>query len=159
MDTSDSENGVYLSASDSSPSQPEMATQQLLGPPVVAQTRPKGGCQAAMSRRRRRDVRTVDNTAEADTRQESIASCTVGSEKVHRMSECITMVAPGLEAAPQAGHGIVLSKRSDCSRTDPLPLGSGCLVPAGHDTPVGYPAVEMNTCSSPDNLQIEISVT
>ena len=75
------------------------------------------------------------------------------------MSECITTVAPGLEAAPQAGHGIVQSKRSDCSRTDPLPLGSGCLVPAGHDTPVGNPPAEMNICNSPDNLQIEISMT
>ena len=48
IDTSDSENGVYLSASDSSPSQTESATQRLLGPSVVAQTRPKGDCQAAM---------------------------------------------------------------------------------------------------------------
>ena len=48
IDTSESENGVYLSASDSSPSQTDTATQRLLGPPVVAQTRPKGGCQAAM---------------------------------------------------------------------------------------------------------------
>ena len=67
----------------------------------------------------------------ADTRHESVASCTVGSEKVHIMSECITMVAPGLEAAPQAGHGIDQSECSDCSHTDPLPLGSGHLVPTG----------------------------
>ena len=70
------------------------------------------------------------------------------------MSECITTVAPGLEAAPQAGHRTVQSECSDCSRTDPLPLGSGRLVPAGHDT---HPA-EMNICNTPDNLQIEISV-
>ena len=75
------------------------------------------------------------------------------------MSECITTVAPGLKAAPQAGHGIVQSRRSDCGRMDSLSLGSGCLVPAGYDTPVGNPPAEMNICSSPDNLQIEISVT
>ena len=166
IDTSDSENGVYVNASDSSPSQTETATQRLLAPPpprappVAAQTRPKGGCQTAMPwrLRRRRNVRTADNTAAADTRQESVASCTVGSEKVHRMSECITTVASELEAAPQAGHGTVQSKCSDCSRTDPLPLGSGHLVPAGHDTPAGYPPAEMNICNTPDNLQIEMSV-
>ena len=100
-----------MSASDSSPSQTETATQRLLGPSVVAQTRPKGGCQTVIPCRLRWrwDVRTADNTAAADTSQESVTSCTVGSEKVHRMSECITMVAPGLEAAPQAGHGIVQS--------------------------------------------------
>ena len=127
---------------------------------MVAQTRPKGGCQAAMPRRLRRrwDVRTADNTAAANTRQESVASCTIGSEKVPIMSECITTVAPGLEAVPQAGHGIVQSKRSDCSRTDPLPLGIGCLIPAGHDTLAGNPPAEMNICNTPDNLQIEIAV-
>ena len=147
IDTSDSGNGVYVNASDSSASQTETATQRLSSPPVVAQTRPKGGCQTAMPRRvrRRRNVRTTDNTSVADTRQESVASCTVDSEKVHRMSECITTVAPGLEAAPQAGHGTVQSKCSDCSRTDPLPLGSGRLVPAGHDTPAGNHPAEMNT--------------
>ena len=113
---------------------------------MVAQTRPKGGCQAAMPRRlcRGRDVRTANNTATADASQESAASCTVGSQKVHRMSECITTVAPGLEEAPQAAHGMVQPRRPDCSCTDPLPLGSGCLVSAGYDTPVGNPPAEMN---------------
>ena len=74
------------------------------------------------------------------------------------MSECITTVAPRLEAAPQASHGTVQPKCSDCSRTDPLPLGSGRLVPAGHDTPAGNPPAEMNICNTPYNLQIEMSV-
>ena len=74
------------------------------------------------------------------------------------MSECITTVAPGLVAAPQASHGTVQPKCSDCSRTDPLPLGRGCLVPAGHDTPAENPPAEMNICNTPDNLQIEMSV-
>ena len=114
-----------MNAADSSPSQTETTTQWLSGPPVVAQTRPKGGCQTAMPWRvrRRRNVRTADNTSAADTRQESVASCTIDSERVHKMSECITTVAPGLDAAPQAGHKTVQSKCSDCSRTDPLPLG------------------------------------
>ena len=74
------------------------------------------------------------------------------------MSECITTVAPGLEATPQASHGTVQPKCSDCSRTDSLPLGSGRIVPAGHDTPAGNPPAEMNICKTPDNLQIEIFV-
>ena len=109
--------------------------------------------------RRGRDVRTADNTAAADARQESAASCTVDSPMVHRMSECITTVAPGLEAAPQAAHEIVQPRRPDCSYTEPLPLESGCLGSAGYDTPVGNPPAEMHIYKSPDHLQTEISVT
>ena len=65
IDTSDSGNGVHVNASDSSTSQTETTTQQLSGPPVVAQTRPKGGCNTAIPRRvrRRRNVRMVHNTS------------------------------------------------------------------------------------------------
>ena len=161
IDTSDSENVGYRSALDSSPSQTESATQRLLGPPEVAQTRPKGGCQAAMPRRVRRgwDVRTVDKTAAVEARKESAASCTVDSRMEHRMSECITAVAPGLEAAPQAAHEIVQPRRPVCSYTEPLPLGSGCLDSVGYDTRVGNPPAEMHIYKSPDHLQTETSVT
>ena len=108
--------------------------------------------------RRRQNVRMADNTSVADTRQESVTPSTVDSERIHKMSDCITTVAPGLEAAPQASHGTVQPKCSDCSRTDPLPLGSGRLVPAGHDTPAGNPLAERNICDTPDNLQIDMSV-
>ena len=72
---------------------------------------------------------------------------------IHKKSECITKGEPIWEAAPPASHGMAQPKCSDCSRTDPLPSGSGRLRPAGHDTP---PA-EMNICNTPDNLQIEMS--
>ena len=146
IDTSDSEKGLHMNASDSSSLQTESTTQRLSGPPVVAQTRPKRGCQTAMPRRkrRRRNVRKADNTSATDTRQESVAPNTVDSERIHKLSECITTVAPRLEAAPQASHGTVQAKCSDCSRTDPLPLGSGRLVPAGHETPAGNPPAKMN---------------
>ena len=112
IDTSDSEKGVHLNASDSSSLQTETMTQRLSGPPVVAQMRPKGGCQIAMPRRmrRRRNVRTADNTSATDTRQESVATSTVDSERIHKMSECIKTVAPRLEAAPQASHRTVQPK-------------------------------------------------
>ena len=75
------------------------------------------------------------------------------------MSECITKGAHKLEAAPQDSHGMAQPECSDCSRTDPLPLESGRLGPAGHDTPAAKPPAEMDICNTPDNLQIEISVT
>ena len=128
---------------------------------MVAQTRSKGGCQTAMPRRkrRRRNVRTADSTSAMDTRQESVAPSTVDSERIHKMPECITKGEPKLEAAPLASHGMAQPKCSDCSRTDPLPLGSGRLGPAGHDTLAGKPPAEMNICNTSDNLQIEMSAT
>ena len=139
IDTSYSGNGVHVNASDSSSPEMETTTQRLSSPPVVAQTRPKGGCQTAMPRRkrRRRNVRTADNTSAMDTRQESVAPSTFDSERIHKMPECITKGEPKLEAAPPASHGMAQPKCSDCSRTDPLPLESGRLGPAGYDTPAG----------------------
>ena len=40
-----------------------------------------------------------------------------------------------MEAAPPASHGMAQPNCSDYSRTDPLPLGSGRLGLAGHDSP------------------------
>ena len=108
IDTSYSGNGVHVNASDSSSPEMETTTQRLSSPPVVAQMRPKGGCQTAMPRRkrRRRNVRTADNTSAIDTRQESVAPSTFDSERIHKMSECITKGEPKLEAAPLASHGM-----------------------------------------------------
>ena len=84
IDTSYSGNGVI--ASDSSSPEMDMMSQRLSSPPVVAQTRPKGGCQTAMPRRkhRRRSVRTADSTSAMDTRQESVAPSTLDSERIHK---------------------------------------------------------------------------
>ena len=126
---------------------------------MVAQTRPKGGRQTAMPRRkrRRRSVQTTDSASAMDTRQESVAPSTLDSDMIHKMSECITKGEPIWEAAPPASHGMAQPKCSDCSRTDPLPSGNGRLSPAVHDTPVEKPPAEMNICNTPDNLQIEMS--
>ena len=61
FETSDSGNGVHVNASDLSSPETETTSQRLSSPPVVAQTRPNGGCQTAMPRRRRRrrSVRTM----------------------------------------------------------------------------------------------------
>ena len=127
---------------------------------MVAQTRPKGGCQTAMPRRkrRRRNVWTADSTSAMDISQESVAPRTEDSEKIHKMPECITKGEPKSEAAPPASHGMAQPNCSDYSRTDPLPLGSGRLGPAGHDSPAGKPPAEMNICNTPDTIQREMSM-
>ena len=51
MDTPHIGDGVYLNTSDSSSPETGTTRQQLSGAPVVAQTRPKDGCQTAMPRR------------------------------------------------------------------------------------------------------------
>ena len=154
IDTSHSGNGVYVKVSDSSSPETETMTQRL-----VAQTKPKRGCQTAMPRRkrRRRNVRTADSTSAMDISQESVAPRTVDSERIHKMPECITKGEPKLKAAPPASHGMAQPNCSDYSRTDPLPLGSGRLGPAGHDSPAGKPPAEMNICNTPDNIQREMS--
>ena len=123
FETSDSGNGVHVNASDSSSPETETTSQRLSSPPVVAQTRPNRGCQTAIPRRkcRWRSVRTTDSTSAMDTRQESVATSTLDSERIHKKSECITKGEPILEAAPPASHGMAQPKCSDCSRTDPLP--------------------------------------
>ena len=55
IDTSDSGNGVQANASDSSSPEMKTTTQRLSGPPVVAQTIPKGACQRAMPLRKPSD--------------------------------------------------------------------------------------------------------
>ena len=92
IDTSHSGNGIYVNASDSSSPETETTTQLLSGSPVVAQTRPKGGCQTAVPRRKRRrwNVWTADSTSAMDISQESVAPRTVDSERIHQMPECIT---------------------------------------------------------------------
>ena len=74
------------------------------------------------------------------------------------MLECIMKGEPKLEAAPPASHGMAQPNCSDYSRTDPLPLGSGSLGPAGHDSPAEKPPAEMNICNTPDTIPREMSV-
>ena len=125
IDTPHIGDGVCLNTSDSSSPETGTTRQQLSGA-MVAQTRPKGGCQTAIPRRkrRRRNVRTADNTSAMDISQESVAPRTENSGKIHRMPECIMKGEPNLEAAPLASHDRAQPNCSDYSRMNPLPLGS-----------------------------------
>ena len=160
IETSDSESGVDFIEPDPTPLQKETTTQQLLRPPVVAQTRSMEGCHAAVPQRLRRglDVRTADDTVAVDARQVSAASDTVVSRKIHRKSECVTTVVPKLAAAPQADYEVVQPRPPDYGYTGSLPLGSGCLDSPRIHTPEGSPPAEININRSPDRLQTEISV-
>ena len=72
------------------------------------------------------------------------------------MPECITKGEPKLEAAPPASHDRVQPNCSDYSHTDPLPLGSERLGPAGHDSPAGKTPAEMNICNTPCNTERDV---
>ena len=101
----------------------------------------------------------ADNTSAIDTKQESVAPSAVDSERIHKISECITNGELKVEAAPPTSQIMAQPLRAYCSSTDPFPLGSGRLGPAGHDTPAEKTPAEMNRCNIPDNLQLEMSAT
>ena len=88
MEMSDSESEVEYIEPDSTPLQMKTTAKQWLCPPVVAQTRPREGCNPASPRRLRRgrDVLTEDGAVAVDTRQVSAASDTVVSREIHRKS-------------------------------------------------------------------------
>ena len=123
IEVSDSESEVKYIEPDSTPLQMETTAQQLLCPPVVAQTRPMEGCSPALPRRLRRgrDVLTEDGVVAVDTRQVSAASDTVVSRKIHRKSECVPTVVPKLAAVPQAASEVV----------QPRPRDYGCTSAGG----------------------------
>ena len=100
----------------------------------------------------------ADSISPTDISQESVAPRTKDSEKIHKMPECITKGEPKLEAAPPASHDMVQPNCSDYSRTDPLPLRSERIGPAGHNSPAVKPSAEMNICNTPDTIQREMSV-
>ena len=115
IEMSDSESEVEYIEPDSTHLQTETMAQQFLCPPVVAQTRPREGCDPVLPRRLRRgrDVLTEDGAVPVDTRQVSAASDIVVSREVHRKSECVQTVVPTLAAAPQAASEVVQPRPRD----------------------------------------------
>ena len=167
----DSENEVEYIEPDSTPLQTETMAQQLLCPPVVAQTRPMEGCNPALPLRLRRgrDVLAEDSAVAVDTRQVSAASDTVVSLEIHRKSECVPTVVPTLAAAPQTASEVVQVRPRDYGCTDSLPPVGECLESLGIDTldagesgmevAGGSPTADMDICVVPDVLQTAVSVT
>ena len=133
---SDSESEVEYIVPDSTPVQTETTAQQLLCPPVVAQTRPMEGCHTALPVIvSGRDVLMEDGAVAVDTRQVSAASDSVVSREIHRKSECGPTVVPTLAAAPQTASEVVQPKPRDYGYTDLLPPVGECLDSPSIDTP------------------------
>ena len=101
-----------------------MAVESLC-PPVVAQTRPKEGCDPASPRRLRRgrDVLREDSMLAVDTRRLSIDQVTDVVSGIYVMPDCIQTVMPMLVAAPQAASEVAqMRHRGDCSVNLLLPV-------------------------------------
>ena len=82
---------------------------------MVAQTRPREGCDPVLRRRLRRgrDVLTEDSAVAVDTRQVSAASDTVVSREIHRKSECVPTVVHTLAVAPHTASEVVQPRPRD----------------------------------------------
>ena len=166
MDVSDSESEVEYIEPDSAPLQIKTTAEQLLCPPVVAQTRPMEGCDAASPRRlhRGRDVLTEDGAVAVDTRQVSAASDTVVFREIHMKSECIPTVVPKLAAAPQAASEVVQPRPQDSCCMDFLPPVGECIESLGIEVSEmevagGSSTADIDICVGPDVLQTAVSVT
>ena len=111
VDLSDSESDVDDVELDLAPVQmTTMAGESC--PPVVAQTRPKEGCDPASPRRLRRgrDVFREDSIMAVDTRRISIDKDTDVVSEIYVMPDCIPAVMPMLAVAPQAASEVAQTR-------------------------------------------------
>ena len=170
IEMSDSESEIEYIEPDSTPVQTETTAQQLLCPPVVAQTRPMEGWHTALPRQlcRGREVLMEDGAVAVDTRQVSAASDSVVSREIYRKSECGPTIVPTLAAAPQTASEVVQPKPRDYCYMDSLPPVGECLNSPSIDTPDagesgmemagGNPPADIDICVVPDVLPTAISV-
>ena len=98
VDLSDSESDVDDVVPDTVPVRMTTTVVESLCPAVVAQTRPKEGCDPASPRRLRRgrDVLMEDSMVAVDTRQISIAQDPDVVSGIHVMPDCVPAVMPML---------------------------------------------------------------
>ena len=151
IEMSDSQSEVEYIEPDSIPVQTETTAQQLLCPPVVAQTRHMEGCHTALLRQlcRGRDVLMEDGAVAVDTRQASTAS------EIHRKSECGPAIVPTLAAAPQNGSEVVQPKPRDYCYMNSLPPVGECLnLPSIYTPDAGESGMEMASGNPPADIDI-----
>ena len=169
-DLSDSESDVDDVAPDTVPVRMTTTAVESLCPPVVAQTRPKEGCDPASPRRLRRgrDVLMEDSRIAVDTRRISIAQDPDVVSGIHVMPDCVLAVMPMLAAAPQAASQVAQTRpRGDCSMNLLLPV-DGSMEPLDDDAPEilssgrepagGSSEIGRDVCVVPDLLQAAVSV-
>ena len=112
MDLSDGESDVDDIEPDLAPVQMTTMAVESLCPPMVAQTRPKEGCDPASPRRLRRgrDVLRKDSLLAVGTRRISIDQDTYVVSGIYVMPDCIPAVMPMLAAAPQAASEVAQTR-------------------------------------------------
>ena len=125
VDLSDSESDVDDVEPDLAPVQMTTMAVESLCPPVVAQMRPKEGCDPASPRRLLwgGDVLREDSMMAVDTRRVSIDQDTDVVSGIYVMPDCIPAVMHMLAAAPQAASEVAKRRhRGDCSMNLLLPV-------------------------------------
>ena len=150
---------------------PVRTVVESLCPPVVAQTRPKEGCDPASPRRLRRgrDVLMEGSMVALNNRRISIAQDPDVVIGIHVMPDCVPAVMPILAAAPQAASEVAQTRsRGDCSMNLLLPV-DGSIEPLDDDAPevlssgrepaAGSSEVGRDVCVVLDLLQTAVSVT
>ena len=137
VDLSDSESDVDDVALDMVPVRMTTAAVESLCPPLVAQPRPKEGCDPASPRRLRRgrDVLMEDSMVALDTRRISIAQDPDVVSGIHVMPDCVPAVMPILAAVPYAASEVAQTRpRGDCGMNLLLPV-DGSIDPLDDDAP------------------------
>ena len=157
VDLSDGESDVEDVEPDLAPVQMTTMAMESLCPPVVAQTRPKEGCDPASPRRLRRgrDVLREDSMLAVDT----INQDTDVVSGIYVMPDCIPAVMPMLAAAPQATSEVARTRhRGDCSVNLLLPV-DGIIEPLDDDDAAGGSSeVGSDVCVVQDLLPTAVSV-
>ena len=170
VDLSDSENEVYDVVPEPFPVQMKTTDVESFCPPVVAQTRPKGGCDPVSPQLvcRGRDAMTEDSLATVDSRQKSIVPDTDVVSGIYVMPDCIPTVVPKLAAMPQAASTVTQTRpRGSCSSNLLLPVDRS-IEPLDDDAPdvltFGREPAEIvsevgsDVCVVPDQLPVAVSV-
>ena len=137
VDLSDGNGDVEDVEPDLAPVQMTTMAVESLCPPVVAQTRPKEGCDPASPRRLRRgrDVLREDCMLAVDTRRISIDQDTDVVSGIYVMPDCIPAVMAMLAAAPQAASEVAQTRhRGECSVNLLLSV-DGSIEPLDDDAP------------------------
>ena len=117
--------------------QMETMAVESLCPPVVAQTRPKGGCDPVLPRRmcRGRDVLTEDGPAAVDSGRESIGPDPDVCGGICVMPDCIPIVVPKSAAVPLAASVVAQTRpRGGCGSNLLLPVDRS-IEPLDDDAP------------------------
>ena len=137
MDLPDSENDVCDVVLEPFPVQMKTTAVESLCPPVIAQTRYKGGCDPVLPRRmcRGRDVLTEDGPAAVDFRRDSIVPDTDVCGGIYVMPDCIPIVVPKSAAVPQAASVVAQTRpRGGCGSNLLLPVDRS-MEPLDDDAP------------------------